>query len=259
MDVIAFFAHPDDETMLAGGTLALLARSGVQVHYLCATRGEGGELGEPPLTQRAGLGARREQELVCAVRELGGRSLTFLGYEDPLIGEGDELFSYSDNLVKVAGQLTASLQQFGAQAVITHGSNGEYGHPAHVFTFQAALSAVSALHSGGSPIELYTVAAYFNDHPWPRLANKDDAADMVLDITPVLAQKTAAALCHETQHALFVRRASEEAGRKLSVPEVILTVESLRHVRQPDGSLSEPLLERRLEDFRRAPQEPQDV
>ncbi|MCK4898758.1 MAG: PIG-L family deacetylase, partial [Anaerolineales bacterium] len=37
MNITAFFAHPDDETMLSGGTLALLAKSGAQVHYLCAT------------------------------------------------------------------------------------------------------------------------------------------------------------------------------------------------------------------------------
>ena len=41
MNVLAFFAHPDDETMLCGGTLAILARHGAAVHYLCATRGEG--------------------------------------------------------------------------------------------------------------------------------------------------------------------------------------------------------------------------
>lgn len=259
MHVIAFFAHPDDETMLAGGTLALLARAGVQVHYLCATRGEGGELGEPPLCTRAELGQRREQELVCAVRELGGRSLTFLGYEDPLVGEDDKLFPYSDNLTMVAGQLAASLQQFQAQAVITHGSNGEYGHPAHVFTFQAALSAVSALQSQDRPVELYTVAASFADHPRPRLANKDDPADLVLDVSPALERKTAAAMCHHTQHALFVRRASEEAGRQLTVLEVIVPLESLHHVRGPGGAARAELLEEPLAPYRRPPQAGADV
>jgi len=53
VNVLAFFAHPDDETMLAGGILALLSRGGAQVHYLCATRGEGGEVGEPPVCEPA--------------------------------------------------------------------------------------------------------------------------------------------------------------------------------------------------------------
>ena len=98
MNVLAFFAHPDDETMLAGGTLALLARQGVQVHYLSATRGEGGEAGEPPLCSLEDLGQVREEELACAVAALGGSSLDFLGYTDPRVGPDDELYAYSDDL-----------------------------------------------------------------------------------------------------------------------------------------------------------------
>jgi N-acetylglucosamine malate deacetylase 2 len=226
MNVIAFFAHPDDETMLAGGTLALLAQNGAAVHYLCATRGEGGEVGEPPLCTQEQLGEVREKELVCAVRSLGGRSLTFLGYVDPRVGPQDALFAYSDNLTLLAGQVAASIRQFDAQVVISHGSNGEYGHPAHQLTHQAARIAVESLGKGGPGF--YTTAAIFPDHPRPRLANQDDPADLILDVSSVQPQKTQAALCHRTQHALFVRRASEEAGRRLSVPEVIMKVESLR-------------------------------
>jgi hypothetical protein len=61
----------------------------------------------------------------------------------------------------------------------------------------------------------------FPEHPWPRITNPGDPAHLILDITPALAEKTQAALCHHTQHALFVRRHSQEAGRQLSVPEVI--------------------------------------
>ena len=43
MNILVFFAHPDDETMLCGGTLALLAQAGAKIHFVCATRGEGGE------------------------------------------------------------------------------------------------------------------------------------------------------------------------------------------------------------------------
>ena len=78
MNLVCFFAHPDDETILTGGVLALLAANGVNVHYVCATRGEGGELGAPPV-DREQLGDARERELVCAVGKLGGKSLTFPG------------------------------------------------------------------------------------------------------------------------------------------------------------------------------------
>ena len=234
MNIIAFFAHPDDETMLSGGTLALLAKSGAQVHYLCATRGEGGEVGEPPLCTNEELGQKREQEMACAVQSLGGSSLTFLNYTDPRIGPDDTLYPYSDNLPILAGQVAAHIIQFGAAVVITHGSNGEYGHPAHMLSYQAARVAIESMNGSQPAPLLYTVAADFPDHPKPRLANQDDQAHLILDVTPVLREKTAAAMCHETQHALFVRRSSRAAGRQLSVPEVIMRVESI-HRASPEA------------------------
>ena len=50
----AIFAHPDDETFLRGGTLALLACRGMRVQVLTATRGEAGSCGDPPLCTEAG-------------------------------------------------------------------------------------------------------------------------------------------------------------------------------------------------------------
>jgi N-acetylglucosamine malate deacetylase 2 len=249
MNVLAFFAHPDDETMLAGGALALLAQSGAQVHYLCATRGEGGEAGEPPLCERERLGELREQELVCAVQALGGRSLTFLGYADPLVGPEQELYGYTDNLTLLAGQVATSLRQYEIEALITHGSNGEYGHPAHLLTHQSARLAVESLkvsHPHLNMPGLYTVQANFEGHPKPRLANRDDPADLILDVSSVLEQKTKAALCHRSQHALFVRRASEEAGRKITVPEVMIALESLHRVLPAKADQAEDSLLERL-------------
>ena len=54
--LLAVFAHPDDETFRPGGTLALLARQGVRVQVLTATRGESGSCGDPPLCQPGKLG-----------------------------------------------------------------------------------------------------------------------------------------------------------------------------------------------------------
>src|SRR5512143_3370150 len=78
-------AHPDDETILTGGALALAARQGVQVYIVCATRGEGGEMGEPPLTTRENRGKVREQELINAAHALGVQQVIFLGFQDTLM------------------------------------------------------------------------------------------------------------------------------------------------------------------------------
>jgi LmbE family N-acetylglucosaminyl deacetylase len=82
MNILAFFAHPDDETILIGGTLALLARSGARVHYLSATRGEGGEVGEPPLCREAKLAAQSGNGLCCQEPR---EQPTFFDYIDPWV------------------------------------------------------------------------------------------------------------------------------------------------------------------------------
>jgi LmbE family N-acetylglucosaminyl deacetylase len=231
MKILAFFAHPDDETMLAGGTLALLAKHGAQVHYLCATRGEGGETGEPPLCTQDKLGKLREKELTCAVQALGGHSLNFLGYVDPLVEENDELGAYTSDLSFLANQVVTIIRHMRPDALISHGSSGEYGHPGHVLTFKATQEAVRLL--GNAAPEFYTVQADFPDHPKPRLSNKNDPAHIIIDVASVLEDKTRAALCHRTQHALFIRRTSETLGRMVTVPEVITQVESLHRIHPP--------------------------
>ena len=247
MNVLAFFAHPDDETVFAGGALAMLAKQGAQVHFLCATRGEGGETGEPPLCTQEALGEAREQELLCAVQALGGRSLTFLGYTDPRVGPDEELYPYTQDLTFLAGQVATTIHQFQADVLISHGSRGEYGHPAHLLTHQASRIAVESLYAQEPTRRLplfYTVSASFPEHPRPRLVNPDDPADMILDITPALDAKIQALLCHRTQNALFVRRSSQEAGRQLSVPEVAQRLESLHRAIPPqDGGPADRLAE----------------
>jgi len=224
--LLCLVAHPDDETILCGGTLALLSARGVAVHVAALTRGEGGEMGEPPLTDREHLGQVRESEMVCAVGKLGGKSLTFLGYVDPTVGPNDELNAPEHDPAMLSGQIIASLKQTGAQVLLTHGTNGEYGHPAHKLMHQAALIAAASL--GDAAPLVYSFAASYAAHPYPRLANADDQADVVVDVSAYLEQKLAAALCHATQTALFVRRRSEQAGHTLAVREVLLTEEGFR-------------------------------
>ena len=231
MKILTVIAHPDDETMLSGGTLALFARAGAKVHYLCATRGEGGETGEPPVSTRENLGIVREAEMRCAVKTLGGTGVDFLDYIDPLVGKNEELHPYTDDFHGLVSNITAHIKLKKPAVIITHGSGGEYGHPAHIITHKAVCKVVDKL--GVEAPMLYTFSAAFPEHPRPRLINDDDLAHIVLDITPVLEQKANAALCHKSQNALFVRRSSIRAGRELTVPEVVMNVESLHRVYPP--------------------------
>ena len=75
-------AHPDDETFGTGGTLALYSRRGVDVHLVCATRGEVGEMDPALMGSFATIGDKRESELRCAAGTLGLTGVYFLGYRD---------------------------------------------------------------------------------------------------------------------------------------------------------------------------------
>lgn len=237
MNILAYFAHPDDETMLCGATLALAA-SRADLYILCATRGEGGETGEPPLCSRAELGTLRSEELRCAALELWAKEYSFLEYIDPTIGPGDTLYPFTQDEDRLAGEVAEAVLRTHADVILSHGSSGEYGHPAHTLCHRSVQLALEILGTR-APL-FYTPQAIFAEHPLKRLANANDPAHLILDLERFRTQKTAAALCHRTQHALFMRFTSQELGRPVTVPEVITTLESV-HRAYPPLSRAEPL------------------
>lgn len=243
MKVLVITAHPDDETMLCGGTLALLHRQGSCLHFLCATRGEGGELGEPPLCTRDQLGDIRTSEMTCAVQALGGGPLEFMGYVDPVAFGDDTLKPFTADLEKFQSEIREAILRIRPDAIITHGSSGEYGHPGHRLVHTGVCRAVASLP--GEKLILYSFQAAFEGHPKPRIMNRGDPADLILDLAPVLDAKIQATLCHRTQHASFVRRASLKAGRPLSVPEIVVPLEGL-HRLIPQNPLPHDMLAQTL-------------
>jgi LmbE family N-acetylglucosaminyl deacetylase len=240
MDILFAVAHPDDETVFAGGTMALLAEVGYRVHCLCATRGEGGEPGEPPLCRQGELGAVRAAELRCAVEALGVSSLSFLDFVDPEVdGEGQGR-AFEADLEVLSRRLAQAVREHAIAALITHGTNGEYGHPGHRLMNLGARKALGRLRLGETV--LYTFSANFPGHPRPRHANRDDPANLVIDIGPWFPAKLAAARCHRTQAALFVRRSSQEAGRAMKLEEVLTRRESFRRAwPAAEGQSDDPL------------------
>ena len=80
--LLAVLAHPDDESFGMGGTLALYAARGVDVHLICATRGEVGEVSPELLAGFGSVAELRESELRCAAGHLGLKGVHFLEYRD---------------------------------------------------------------------------------------------------------------------------------------------------------------------------------
>jgi LmbE family N-acetylglucosaminyl deacetylase len=224
MNILAFFAHPDDETMLAGGALALLAELGHTVHYLICTRGEGGETGVPPLCEQARLGEWRAKEAQNAVTALGGKSLVFLDYIDPVVGPDNRLFTFCEDIDQLSFDLSRVIKKLRIEIVISHGSNGEYGHPGHKTVYQAAKRYFDREHPSG--LAWYTAQASYENALKPHLINKDDPASWVINTQSVLDRKIAAARAHVSQNALFVRRMQKELARKVVLEEVIVSEEA---------------------------------
>jgi len=228
--ILTISAHPDDESIFAGGTLAMFAEQGHSVFILETTRGEGGEVGEPPLTTAENLGVYREQEVRKAVRELGARDIFFLPYIDPYMEINGiarpievPLEDFTQSIGEYVGKIRPDL-------VITHGSNGEYGHPQHIYTHRATRM---ALANGAPGATLLSWCAWHQPGDHERILNQDDPADIVHDVTPWLEAKIAAVLCHQTQHAMFLRNSGAA-----SVRDMVWNTESF-HIWQ--GSLPDDL------------------
>ena len=200
--ILAVSAHPDDETLFCGGTLAMYAQKGHDIFILETTRGEGGEVGEPPLTTRENLAAFREQEARRAADILGARDIFFLPFIDPFMEINGIARRIDTPLADFAAAIAAYVQQIDPQLVITHGSNGEYGHPQHIYTHRATRM---ALDRGRQNTALMSWSAWHTPADYERILNRDDPADIISDISPWHDIKVAAALCHRTQHAMFLR------------------------------------------------------
>lgn len=200
--ILVISAHPDDETLFSGGTVARYAQQGHTVFILETTRGEGGEVGEPPLTTRENLAAVREQEVREAVRILGARDIFFLPYIDPYMEINGIARRIDVPLADFAAAIDKYVRKIEPDLIITHGSNGEYGHPQHIYTHRATRLALS---NGHTRTALMSWSAWHAPSKRERVLNENDEADIITDISPWHDIKVAAALCHKTQHAMFLR------------------------------------------------------
>lgn len=215
-------AHPDDETMFAGGTLGKLAGEGHELSLVVVTRGEGGEVGDPPVGPKECLGEYREAEMRCAAAVYGVKRLLFLGFVDPAIAIGEPPRRISASLEDFSDAVACALDALRPDMVLTHGSNGEYGHPQHVYTHQAVWAALAKLRPW-RPKELLTWCANTGANAEDRLTNKDDPATWWHDVMPWFERKLAAANCHRSQHAMFLRN-----GKVSTVAEMLRRLEAFR-------------------------------
>jgi LmbE family N-acetylglucosaminyl deacetylase len=244
--VLGVFAHPDDEVLCAGGTLALCGAAGHAVTVVCATRGELGPVADPALVAGASLGEVRERELRASCAALGVHDVRMLGLPDAGV-------DWAAQLQGTLGQLVLLIRQLRPDAIVTFGNDGLYGHSDHVALGELVAAARSAaarpeqfgeqLTTGGCRayegsrlffpvITADAIAGVLNEMRQAGLpaqlwslapADFKAGADQVtaaVDVSSVLDQKLAALRSHRTQldaDHLFTRMPREVALRFMGV------------------------------------------
>ncbi len=137
--LLAVLAHPDDESLGFGGTLAKYAAEGVETHLVTATHGQSGRFrghvpGSPEHPGMEKLAEIRERELTAAADALGIRSTALLGYVDKQLDAAPPR--------EVIGRVVAQVRRIRPHAVVTFDPEGGYGHPDHIAISQITAAAL---------------------------------------------------------------------------------------------------------------------
>jgi N-acetyl-1-D-myo-inositol-2-amino-2-deoxy-alpha-D-glucopyranoside deacetylase len=153
--ILLVHAHPDDETINNGATMALYADRGAQVTLVTCTRGEEGEVLVPGLSHLASteqdlLGAHRETELALAMKALGVSDFRFLGAPAKKFRDSGMMGTEPNNRPDVFWQtdvdtaaaiLVEVIEEVKPHILITYDEFGGYGHPDHIQAHRVAMRA----------------------------------------------------------------------------------------------------------------------
>jgi LmbE family N-acetylglucosaminyl deacetylase len=147
---MAVLAHPDDESLGVGGTLAKYAAEGMEVFLVTATRGEAGGFrgrrrGDEGHPGPEALGSIREAELRAAAAALGVREVSLLGYPDQLLDRADPR--------EAIGRIATHARRVRPDVVVTFAPDGAYGHPDHIAISQFTTAALVAAADGAFTTE----------------------------------------------------------------------------------------------------------
>ena len=229
--VLFVHAHPDDETITTGGTLAALAEAGAEPLLVTLTRGEQGEVVAGPLAHLQGsdgLAPHRQAELTAALAMLGVERHVFLGvpparaeglsptiYEDsgmqwmPDGRAGAAESASADALTSVPAvesltDLLTAAHAAQAGAIVSYDDGGGYGHPDHVHAHRIARAVAVALE-----LPFWEIVADRFDNAD---ADDDDAGLESHEISPWFDRKVAALRAHITQLTVEVSGEGSETG-----------------------------------------------
>jgi N-acetyl-1-D-myo-inositol-2-amino-2-deoxy-alpha-D-glucopyranoside deacetylase len=248
-------AHPDDETLMTGGTIAHYAVNGADVHVVTCTLGEEGEVIGERYAQLAvdaadQLGGYRINELAQALAALGVKEPNFLGgaghWRDSGM-EGVEPRSHQRfmdaDMREAVGALVAIIRRLRPHVVVTYDPNGGYGHPDHVQAHRVTTAAIEASDTDDYPGAPWRVPKFYwtvssrsamaagldnlNGAPedWIRVTIDDlpydyfdDRINAVIDTRDHLPAKIEALKAHATQVAVAPNGGSYALTNNVALP-----------------------------------------
>ena len=142
-------AHPDDESMGAGGLVLRHTRNGVATTLLCATYGEAGWMGKPAGAKKEDLAEIRARELEEAASALALSGVELWDYPDGGVSRSDQK--------EITERIWQHITRVRPRAVVGWGPDGGYGHPDHIAVGACTDAAVAAMTEGDRPA-LYHIA-----------------------------------------------------------------------------------------------------
>jgi N-acetyl-1-D-myo-inositol-2-amino-2-deoxy-alpha-D-glucopyranoside deacetylase len=214
-------AHPDDESIGTGATMAKYAAEGARVTLVTCTLGELGEIIPPDLRHLLPdeLGQHRIGELDRACRALGVKDHRFLGGEGKYRDSGmaglpdsdDPRCFWQASVEEAGAELAAIIEEVAPDVIVTYDANGFYGHPDHIQAHRVTRRAheltgqTAKLYATAMPRSVLATALELPDDSWFARSRDlsvgvpDDQVTTAIDATPYLPAKLAAMAAHETQ------------------------------------------------------------
>lgn len=220
MKLLAIFAHPDDEAFSCGGTLAKAAAAGHEVHLICATRGEEGEIVHPDIPTSIAKGPPRgelrEQELRDACAALGIEAPIFLDHHDsgfPIeVGLNNPQAFMNQDVNGIERELLPHIGALAPEVIVTFDPHGGYPHIDHITIHRAA---IQAFWSAGSVAQPAPQRLFFPMRTSAQVAARnalseypidadiygvsDDSLAVVVDIRDHAEAKVASLAAHRSQ------------------------------------------------------------
>jgi LmbE family N-acetylglucosaminyl deacetylase len=170
--VLSIFAHPDDESLVAGGILKACSEKGLDTIIISLTCGEQGSIAQSDLATRETLGLVREAELRAAGKCLGAKMVECFNYPD-----GELSWTNTTDIKKL---LAERIKYWRPDIIITFGAEGLYWHPDHIAVHELTNAALSFVQNDCfSPLVYY---ATFPEGHITELVSRLESRNLKLDI-----------------------------------------------------------------------------